>query len=81
MQVVWEQQALTSVPARLIPLSDTMFLWCMTWAWQSAFDNIFFSLLFPLGTEVLMTTYEIKIYVFMDLAYSKLQLILWLSSS
>lgn len=50
----------------------------MTWAWQSAFENIFLSFLFPLGTEVLMTTFEIKIYVFMDLSYSKLQFILWL---
>lgn len=71
VQVVWEQQAVASVPARLIPLSDTTFLWCMTWAWQSASENRFLSLLFPLGTEVLMTTFEIKIYVCLDLAYSK----------
>lgn len=42
--------------------------------------KIYFFHSFPLGTEVLMTIYEIKIYVFMDLAYSKLQFILWLSS-
>lgn len=78
MQVVWEQQAVASVPARLIPLSDTTFLWCMTWAWQSASENRFLSLLFPLGTEVLMTTFEIKIYICLDLAYSRLQLILGL---
>lgn len=77
VQVVWEQQAVASVPARLIPLSDTTFLWCMTWAWQSASENRFLSLLFPLGTEVLMTTFEIKIYVCLDLAYNKLQFILW----
>lgn len=36
------------------------------WFWK-----YFLSLLFPFGAEVLMATFEIKIYVCMDLAYKK----------
>lgn len=52
-QGAWEEQAQASVfvSAKLIPLSDTTFLWCMNWVWQGFLKVFFIALFFSLALK------------------------------